>query len=257
MIMRCTVLAVLLSISASSHAQQPQSEQVLVPFDTAILQGAHGARWSAELRVRNSGADPINLFPETCFSIGRSFPCDFKINVTPGATQLVDAVTGASADSPGVLLYVPAGHAADVHFSLTVRDLASQDSVGTTVPVVRTAEMKSSYTIIGVPIVAGQRRTLRVYDPFLPVEDVFRVRVIDEATNGTIVDRQYMRVFPTDPPIPPLVPVTLDFSDALSDVRAERVTVTIDRVFPESLAFWPLISVTSDRDSRIAVFTPN
>ena len=254
--MRVALLAFALTAAASSYAQQPAFEQVLVPFDTAILQGAHGARWSAELRVRNSAAQAVNLFPETCFSIGRAFPCDLKINIEPGTT-LLDVTPITSADQPGVLLYVPTSHTADIHFSVTVRDLASQDSVGTTIPVVRTSQMKSSYTIVGVPVGADQRRTLRVYDPFQPVEDVFRVRAIDEASNGTIMDRQFMRVFPTDPPSPPLIPVTLDFSDALSDLYSERVTVLIDRVFPDGLAFWPMISVTGDRDSRVAIFAPN
>jgi hypothetical protein len=101
---------------------------------------------------------------------------------------------------------------------------------------------------------------LRVYDPFLGPQAVFRVRVIDEATNAVLSDREYMRVRPTDPPVPTLVPDTLDFSDSLSApavLSAAHVTVEVARVPADSgPGFWPMISVTSNRTNHFAVFTP-
>lgn len=258
---RKLLVALVATISINGYAQaQPAFEQVLVPFDTSVLQGAYGARWSAELRVRNSADVPINLFPEICSSLGREFPCDLRIDIPASRTLLLDVLTNASATAPGVLLYVPIDHSADLHFSLTVRDLTSGNTVGTAIPVVRASQFTTRATIIGVPVSADERRALRVYDPFLPVNAVFRVRVFDEATNGLLFERQYSLLLPSDPPSPALVPATFDFSDALAApqvLTAARVTVTIERIFPGGLGFWPMISVTSNRDNHLAVFTPN
>ena len=161
----------MLAFAMSSYAQQPAYEQVLVPFDTAITQGARGARWSTELRVRNTGDAPVNLFPETCSFIGRPFPCDLRIDVQPGVTQVLDVLNFQSADSPGLLLYVPAARSGDIHFSLTVRDLNSADAVGTTVPIARAVSFATRFSIIGVPVAADQRRTSGG-----PAADVTRVR---------------------------------------------------------------------------------
>jgi hypothetical protein len=257
---RATLLGVILGVVLSLSGQtQPAFEAVLVPFDTAVFEGA-GARWSAELRVRNSADIQINLFPDTCSFIGRQFPCELKIPVEPGMTQVLDVLTFVSPARPGVLLYVPLEHTSDVHFTLHVRDLNSKDSVGTAIPVVRYSRFITRATLVGIPIGASQRRTLRVYEPSLPTNPVFRVRVLDEATNRILVDREYSRLLPSNEGGPVLVPETFDFSDSLraSELKAaERVTVTIERIFPPGLPFWPMLSVTSDLDNHFAIFTPN
>jgi hypothetical protein len=245
----------LLTVAVSGMAQTPPvNEQVLIPFDTNIVDGADGARWSAELRVRNAADVEVNLFPDQCFSFGRPVPCELKIIVPPHVTRVLDVLNENS--FPGVLLYVPLSHIDDIQFHLQVGDANSQDRLGTTIPIVRARDFRSSFTIIGVPVSAGQRRTLRVYEPHLSPVSSFRVRVVDEATNATLLDRQYERQLLTDPPFPALVPATYDFSDALEGPEvstAQRVTVSIESVFP-GLTFWPLISVTNSADHRVSIF---
>jgi hypothetical protein len=257
---RSVLIAVVAAATINGLAQaQTGYEQVLVPFDTSVSQGGYGARWSAELRVRNSAGVPINLFPETCSGLGRTFPCDLRIDVPAGRTVMLSVLKSESS-THGVLLYVPIDHRADIHFGLTVRDLTSGDTSGTAIPVVRASQYTTRATIIGVPVSPDERRSLRVYEPFQPVNAVFLVRVIDEATESILFEREYSMLLPTDPPGPILVPATFDFSDALTAPRvltATRVTVTIERIFPGGLGFWPMISVTSNRDNHLAVFTPN
>jgi hypothetical protein len=258
---RIATLALLLFVSASIAGQSlPPSEQVLVPFDTSTIKGANDALWSAELRVRNAADSEVNLFPELCTWLGQLSPCERKILVPAHTTQVLDVVKFVTPSIPGVLLYVPLDRVDDVQFSLRVRDARSSDAVGTMVPVVRVRDFRSRYTIIGVPIAAGQRRTLRIYEPHLPVQSVFRIRVFDEADNRTLSDREYTGWQPTDPPSPVLVPATFDFSDALAGPElstAQHVSVSIERVFPEALTFWPMISTTGNSDHRIAIFTSN
>ena len=251
------VFSSLLTTTLRSQAQPPY-EQVLAPFDTIVADA--GVRWSAELRVRNSSEVQVNLFPDQCSWIGLVTPCETKIIVPPQTTKLVDVLNSSSLHSPGLLLYVPSTHVDDVTFSLTVRDSRSEDAVGTTIPVVRSRDFRSRFTIPGIPVSLAHRRTLRVYEPHWPVQSVFRVRVIDETTNVVLVEREYLRGLPTDPPSPLLVPATFDFSDSLSAVAlgdAEHVSVVVERVFPEQLVFWPLVSVTSNLDNRVAVYAPN
>lgn len=248
--------AVLLPVAIAQEAKP--FEQMLVPFDTSTTRGARGAEWSAELRVRNSADVAVNLFPETCSWIGRTFPCDRKIVIPPGQTSLLKVLPGASTDvASAVLLYVPVAHTADIHFTLTVRDIRS-DPIGTTVPVVPTSRFATRYTIVGIPISAVERRTLRVYDPFMQ-PDPYRVRVIDDATNVMVLEREYTPTFATDSPAPPLVPLTSDFSDSLMApevLRAQRVTVFIERRVPVDHGFWAMVSVTSNIDNHFAVFVP-
>ena len=259
-VLRSIALALVLMVAASSYAQPDAThEMVLVPFDTLVVNGSGGEVWKAELRVRNSADVAVNLFPETCFTFGRPIPCDLRIDVAAGVTQPLDVRTYDSLRNPGLLLYVPNSHRQELSFSLTVRNVAADDTVGTSVPVVRASQLQPVARIVGVPIVSGHRVTLRVYDPFLFANPVFRVRVIDEATNALLADRKYSQLLPTDPPTPALVPETFDFSDALAVADqwgAERVTVIVDRVWPPNLGYWPMISVTSNADGRIAIFTP-
>lgn len=259
---RITTLTLALGIFAASEAlAQNAFEQILVPFDTAVIEGGRAARWSAELRVRNSADVPVNLFPDTCSFIGVQFPCELRIAVPPGATRVLDVIRSVSPANPGVLLYVPTTHGANIHFTLTVRDLNSDDSVGTTIPVIPRSRFVSRATIVGVPVGSGKRHTFRVYDPSLPPQSVFRIRVIDEATERTLADRQVSGFHPTSVEGgPPLLPDTFDFSAVFAEpevLRSDRVTVTIERLFPAGLAFWPMISVTSDRNHHFAIFTPN
>ena len=261
---RILVLLFLVVGITASAIGQPQNEQVLVPFDTAVVAGNDGALWSAELRVRNGSDSEINLFPEQCFTPGLGqLPCGKKIPIPPQTTNVLRVLNGLTPtirdDLHGLLLYVPTNRIDDVQFSLRVRDARSQDPVGTTLPVVRVQNLRSRYTIVGVPVSSGLRRTLRVYEPHLGVQSVFRIRVFDEADNRMILDREYMGGSPTDPPSPALVPATFDFSDALAGPAqaATYVSVSIERVFPETLTFWPMISVTSNIDHRIAIFVAN
>jgi len=70
--MRALVLMFLLA-STALDAENVTYEQVLVPFDTMTVPGV-GTVWSAELRARNDGDTPVNLFPETCSWIGWQRP---------------------------------------------------------------------------------------------------------------------------------------------------------------------------------------
>jgi hypothetical protein len=261
--MRLTQFALLLflltPVLLRGEPPVPEREMVLVPFETAVVQGAGGAIWSSELRVRSSATTTVNLFPETCSWIGAEFPCHLRIDVAPGQTQLLDLASSSPAPS-AIFLYVPLEQRDDIHFTLTVRNASSADVVGTTIPVVPLSRFVSQATIVGIPVGVGLRHTLRVYDSAFPSGSRFLVTVVDDTTNQPLVARQYETRLPVDPPSPPLSAATYDFSDILFGLASsvpKHVSVMIERSVPSpGWKFWPMVSVT-DKNNRFAVFTPS
>lgn len=249
----------MLFLAVSAVADPPGYVQILAPFDTVTL-GDHAARWSAELRVRNSSDEPINLFPETCSWIGREEPCTWRIDVPPQTVMILDVVPNLGRAAPGILLYVPTDRVDDVQFDLRVRALANSiDPVGTPVPVVRSSNYHvGRTTFINVPVGPGLRGSLRVFGPDHAAEN-FRVRVLSEPDGELLFDRHYFRPAPTDPVFPARGPMTFDYSEALAAAASDAggmktVTVVIERGFGSARPYWPMISVV-DAANRVTILT--
>jgi hypothetical protein len=253
--MRPLLLALLLLPSLALAQQIPGYEQILVPFDSMTLESG-GARWHAELWARNDGASAINLFPDVCYSFGQPFPCDRRIDVPAGQTVLLDVFALPSAEYPGVLLYVPRGRSGDVTFNLRIRDLnRGADAIGTEIPVVRQEGLKTgTATLINVPLSPNGRIDLRLYVPD-PVGG-FTVRMYAEATGALLGQRTFVMGLPTDPPYPLIVPMTINASDIFRGWVADRVRVTIERTLGADRPFWPLLTITNQRNNQITVISP-
>lgn len=253
--MRPLILALLLLPSLAVAQQIPEYEQILVPFDAMTLESG-GARWHAELWVRNDGATSINLFPEVCYDIGQPFPCTRRIDVPAGKTVLVDVFEPPNAEFPGVLFYVPRGRSGDVTFNLRIRDLnRGADAIGTEIPVVREDDLKKgTATLINVPLSPNGRVDLRLYVP--DPAGGFTVRLFAEPTGALLGQRTYVMGFPTDPPYPLLAPITINASDIFRGWIADRVRVTVERTIGADRPFWPLLTITNQRNNQITVVSP-
>ena len=250
--MRSLILAFLLASPLA--AQQSQYEQILVPFDTMNLETGHGM-WRAELWVRNDGTAPVNVWAEECFSFGQPTPCDRRVDVPAGRTMQLDLFGPVSADSPGVVLYVRRERSADVTFNLRVRDLnRGLDDIGTELPVVREAEMKTGKaTLINVPLQPNGRVNLRIYVP--DAGGSFVVRMFAEPSGDLLAERTYVRGQPTDPPFPARIPVMLDASGVLRGWIVDRVRIVVERT-NSNLPFYPLLTITNNRNNQITTVTP-
>jgi hypothetical protein len=247
------------SLAATSLAAADDTlfEQVLVPFDTQTITGVNTI-WTAELRVRNDGDQPINLFPEKCFFLGREFPCFQRADVPARTTILLDQIKPDYATPAAIFLYVPKARAADVSFNLRVA--AAGDPIGTEIPVVRERNYRTGRTtLLNIPLGAGSRPSLRIYSPIL-LSHVFRVRIYRDPGDVLILERSFELIVPTDPPIPAVVPIMVDASSALADASLQnpgRVRVTIEQSFPQSaLPYWPLATITDNATQRIIAITP-
>ena len=250
--MRPVLLLASLAFLASLASAQ-DFEQVLVPFDTMTIPGV-GTSWRAELRVRNDGDQPVNLFPHTCYSIGAPFPCDFRIDIPAHTTRLLDFFDDRNTRA-GVLLYVPVARAADISLSLHVS--ASDDPVGVEIPVARRRNYRTGRTtLLNVPLGETTRASLRVYVPGL-ITRHFTVSVYREDDDRLILQQTFFDPVPTDPPIPPLVPEVSDVSIVLANAALQkpgRVRVTIDVL--GDVEYWPLLTVTDNATHRVMAITP-
>lgn len=242
----------------SSHISS--FEQVLAPFDTGTFQG--GSVWSAELWVRNDTSEAVNLFPETCFSIGRPFPCERRITIAAATTTRLDVFERDSLSSPGVLLYIPTAQLSNIHLNLRVRNSSDTESAGTEIPLVRERGFFTSTTnLLNVPLDPNFRLTLRVYTPdWVFGRFVVRVHRANPGSSGEdlLTEREFSVSFPTDPPNPPLVPAMLDFSTVFNELAGERgaiVRVSIEPRVGAGARYWPLLTVTSHTSRAITIVT--
>ncbi len=253
--MRPLILVLLLLPTLAFAQQIPQYEQILVPFDTMTLESG-GARWHAELWVRNDGTSSINLVPEVCYSFGQPGPCARRIDVPAGQTVLLDVFPPSNAEFPGVLFYVPRGRSGDVTFNLRIRDLnRGADAIGTEIPVIREDDLKTgTATLINVPLSQTGRVNLRLYVP--DPAGGFTVRLYGEPGDRLLGQRSYVLGLPTDPPYPLFIPITIDASDIFRGWIADRVRVTVERTIGADRPFWPLLTITNQRNNQITVVSP-
>lgn len=251
--MRSLILALVVTVPLSAQPQ-PDFEQILVPFDTMTLPSGNGD-WRAELWVRNESARPVNVWAEECSWLGQPASCGRRVDIPSGRTMLLDLFESANAEFPGVVLYVRRERSADVTFNLRVRDLnRGLDDIGTELPVVREAEMKTgTTTLINVPLQPNGRVNLRLYAPDPAAS--FVVRMYAEPSGDLLAERTYVAVHPTDPPFPTIIPVTIDASSVFRGWIVDRVRVTVERT-SSSQPYWPLLTITNRRNNQITTVTP-
>ncbi|HET7704560.1 MAG TPA: hypothetical protein VFM36_00595 [Thermoanaerobaculia bacterium] len=246
--MRPLILALLL-LPSLAFAQQ-QYDPMLVPFDSATVE-TPGARWHADLWVRNGTDHDVNLFPERCHSIVGEIPCTTKIIVPARRTIRLDVIEQFA----GIYLYVPSHLKNDIHFSLRIRDLnRGADQIGTEIPVVslRSQMKKGKVTIINVPLLPNGKVDLRIYTD-LPV-GLYAVRLFAEPSGQLLSERVYHQSGSTDPVIPPLVPLMVDASSIFRGWVADQVRVEIESATSD--LFWPLLTITNQRNNQITVVSP-
>lgn len=243
------ILLALLLLPSLAFAQQ-QYDPILVPFDSVTVQTA-GARWHADLWVRNGTDHEVNLFSEKCHFIGLESPCATKILVPARRTVRLDLIEQFA----GVFLYVPSHLRNDIHFSLRIRDLnRGSDQIGTEIPVVslRSEMKKGKATIINVPLLPYGKVDLRIYTDHPSA--LFAVRIFAEPSGQLLTERVYLQTGPADRVLPPLVPVMVDASSIFRPWVADQVRVEVESA--SGALFWPLLTITNQRNNQITVVSP-
>ena len=155
-----------LIISVAAVAQQPplQYERVLLPIAiTGEVPGAFGSRWTTYVAVTSTADREITIrgyVPAPC-AFGPCFP---SFAVPAGVTFFPRVEAGKV--TQGALLLVERQFAPQVAVHLRVQDVSRQAQTwGTEIPAVREGQLFTTpFDLLDVPLAAGFRQTLRIYD---------------------------------------------------------------------------------------------
>jgi len=268
---RSKVLALILAtasfLTLPVRAQNTRFEKLLVPvFVTTPVPGAFGSLWSTDLWMTNDGDVPVGIaggFDTGCF-----FPvCEGDQRVQPHVTfrpRLHPREDGLL----GTFIVGEADLTGQLSVSLRFRDLSRQSATwGTTLPVVHEREFRTGrFSLIDIPLTAGFRSVLRVYelnDSGRPASVLVRIFELDPSNNlpGSPPDRLIQAdVFPVQfqsagrgsawPGV-----LTVNLSGLVVPTNIDRVRVEIEPV-TDGLHLWGFVTVVNNETQHATVITP-
>lgn len=148
--------------SGFTYVSDDEYEAVLIPITTRqAVPGAHGSLWQSEVRLVNRSG--LTLVPGIdFFPTADAAPVPPNRVITPAFVMPRPDVD----DPPTVLLFVRSELLPSIAFQARTRDLSrSTETWGTEIPVVRARDMKTTFTLLDVPMRDGFRQMLRLYIP--------------------------------------------------------------------------------------------
>jgi hypothetical protein len=239
--------------------ERAKYEQALVPmYFLQLLQGANGSLWQTEFTGRNGGSSPALAFQTSGDGIVPTSLAGgqvFRIRPKHDYQNL---------SNPGVFLYVDKEHAADVSYTLRLREW-SQPSDFIELPVVRERDFTSSTTqFLEVPTTSATRAHLRIYgasspngrgDLLVRIFSIDGVKLFERAVSLTPADGASVlpdeSTFADNPAYAELANLTeLANVTGRGNVRVEIEPVTA------GLRYWSFISLTNNATQRVSTITP-
>lgn len=260
--------------SGFTYVSLSEYERILIPiFTSRPVPGAFGSLWKSELQIVNRtrlSLDPtIDIFP-------LEPRCDSEVCVAPlapmkmlsprFATPRLDVI-----DPPVLQFYVRSDLAPYLAFTLRIRDLSRQsESWGTDVPVVRERDLRTSLTLVDVPLQPRFRQMLRVLMPdyvgccaahaiFFSAEgNVLAEREVragrPNGSIGGLVPAPYLREGSREFPLQPAY-AEIDLRSIPELAGHETVWLIIESASPPSRV-WAFVSVTNDETQQVTLITP-
>jgi hypothetical protein len=237
-------------------------KQLLVPLTALTVPGAHGSRWTSELRIFNSLTTPLRLPGPESFIV--ELPIDPAVYVPARQTEQVFLNHGIQG-TDGAFLYVPRAQEDAPKFSLRVRDLSQNaSSLGTDIPVVSIDDAKGDITLVDIPVDPDYRATLRVY-AFTQAPMLVGVKVFPEDGDTPIQEYNVpLNGIVTFEAVEfPPYPAYTAFDPLTSVVRAAnhpRVRIEITNfnanLSPPPPPIWAFVSITSNATQQVTAVTP-
>ncbi len=240
-------------------------ERVLLPiYLNGIIHGAHGARWSTDFWMHNSGAMGVLLANRVC-PAGEACLAVFPLTLTLEAGHSLhnpDDFFRPDRSNPSQLLYVSKTGAQDVSMGLRVADVSRNDlHGGTDLPVIREDEFLTRVTqLFNVPL-DGQtfRLLLRVYD-ITYSEASFAVRFYPSGEGvagpvyGTTLRARTPRIGPFRGEA---AYAELDIAQLLHLRLAwpQSARIEIEPLTPGS-RYWAVVSLTNNETQLVTLITP-
>jgi hypothetical protein len=257
-------------VAASAAAEDPAPQRVLVPvFASEPIPGVNGSSWATELWLSNRGQTSVAAYgvawecmiPECGFA---------PAPVEPGRT-FQPRLLGDEGGLRGALLYLGPENAGDLDLALRFRDLSRQGSTwGTELPVPRESTFHdSAFSLIDVPVDAGFRQTLRIYEiDGTPRTANVRVRTFrldpsrseptggaDELLGEAELPLRFADVLGGVPPDHPGYAEVADLSALAPLGDAERLRLEIEPATP-GLKLWAFVTVIHNETQHATVISP-
>jgi hypothetical protein len=240
---------------------------VLVPvFASPPIPGVNGSSWTTDMYATNGGSEVamVTGIVWDCFLPECTSPAPMPSEVTIQTGPLT------AGGLHGALVYLEPATAASVHFGLRFRDLSRQaTTAGTELPMPRgSAFRQDRFSLVDVPVTAGFRQTLRIYElDGTPREASVRVRIYELQRNrhvlsgepdtllGEVVVPLTFTPFGTERPDRPGYAQITDLSTIAPLGDAESVRIEIEPV-TEGLRLWAFATVIHNETQHATVISP-
>ncbi|HYR29067.1 MAG TPA: hypothetical protein VEU30_11420, partial [Thermoanaerobaculia bacterium] len=184
--------------------------RMLLPVTAQAIPGAGGSLWRSDITMLLKSPVPVDVRPSPCDTI--IVTCPF---VPPPLNRPFNAADFViNHDAPGgQFLYVPAPDEDKVRFNIRVYDQArTAETAGAEVPVAREEDFTNgTISLLGIPVAAEYRHTLRVYDAdahpnarvlihvYAGAETTPRVSVVRTLEQSPLLQRTTPALLPTHP----------------------------------------------------------
>lgn len=248
---------VLVSLSSAAAAQEVNPadyEMVLLPILAERTPGLFGSDWFTIFRMYNDAEIPAAFYPIRCDILcpgGDSFYVRSKRVEGPSTDY------ASVGEPPGRLFYVHRNVAQRVTFNLRIQDRSRQAQTwGTEIPVIREPEfLVGKAQLFDVPITAGFRPTLRIYD----VDGTGRTEIIVRfySVSATLLSEMRLPLLVTrrqlNPPTEPGYAQLASFAELFPGEQRLRIELE-----PASagLRYWAFVSVTNNETQHVTTITP-
>ncbi|MDQ3279973.1 MAG: DUF11 domain-containing protein [Acidobacteriota bacterium] len=205
--------------------------RILVPLVPAETPGANGSLWRSEVKMLTSGA-------------------------------MVEPQLGATGSHAGQFLYVREWEAGKVQLNARVWDVSREsETAGSEIPIAREPDFLSTpIELLGIPMAAHYRHTLRVYD--LESRNGARVAIRVYANRETTPRANVVRTLTvaSDAKAPnaqlPIEPAYLELDPAMLGSVADASTIRVEvEPLDAGERIWAFVSVTSNETHHVTTFS--
>lgn len=224
--------------------------RILLPLTGTDVAGVNGALWRTGIRAVVRGAAPVDLRPAGSVLADVSFD--------PRDAGIVD-----STHPNGQFVYVRRSDAPRLQVSSRVWDVAREtETAGSEIRIVREEQFTSArVSLIGIPVAAQYRHTLRVYELSATAGASVRVRLFVDDERAARVETVQTLSAPaaqvdldgeTKPAHPGFLQLDLRRLHPLDDARSLRIDIEpVDR----ALRLWSFVSITNNDTHHVTTFS--
>jgi hypothetical protein len=229
-------------------ATAEERTRILIPFPYTEAPGVNGALWTGETTLLLRSA--IDVQPSLCLLL-LDAPCPA---IPLGQPTSFRKITGFASQPGGLLLSVRKADANQLDTTSRVWDRSRQtQTAGTGIPTVREHDFTTgTLHLLGIPLSAHDRHTLRVYD--LDGRNGARVAVRVYADEETLPRVTVERTLTTPTPLS-FYPAYLELDPAsLASLGAGTMRIEVSPL-DEGVRIWGFVTATNNETHHVTTFS--